>query len=202
MADFPLTYTNVASSSVTIDPTSVEVQLNQRTVRTTSLSGRQQVRSFGTSYYTVTVNLPPMIEEDFEQVKAKLTSLRGGVNTFTLATKPFTNKRVDGRTDAQENISSSSTAIGSTSITTSDSDEFKPGEYFKFSNHDKMYQVISCSGQTLTFEPFLQTAVTNSHHIDSGSANFMTCRLADDNISYKQGADGLTRISFTAIEAI
>ena len=192
----------MAGSSVTIDPTSVEVQLNQRTVRTTSLSGRQQVRSFGTSYYTVTVNLPPMIEEDFEQVKAKLTSLRGGVNTFTLATKPFTNKRVDGRTDAQEDISSSSTAIGSTSITTVGSDEFKPGEYFKFSNHTKMYQVISCSGQTLTFEPFLQTAVTNSHTIKSGSSNQMTCRLADDNISYKQGADGLTRISFTAIEAI
>ena len=202
MADFPLTYTNVAGSSVTIDPTSVEVQLNQRTVRTTSLSGRQQVRSFGTSYYTVTVNLPPMIEEDFEQVKAKLTNLRGGVNTFTLATKPFTNKRVDGRTDAGEAISSSSTAIGATSITTSGSDEFKPGEYFIFSNHSKMYQVITCSGQTLTFEPFLQTAVTNSHTIKSGSSNQMTCRLADDNISYKQGADGLTRISFTAIEAI
>ncbi len=205
MADFPLTYVNVATDSVTVHPSSVDVELNQRTVRTTSLSGRQQVRSFGTSYYTVKVSFPPLIEEDFEQVKAKLTSLRGGLDTFTLATKPFTNKRVDGRTDANEGIASSSTAIGSTSITTSGSNEFKPGEYFKFSGpsgHNKMYQVISCSGTTLNFEPFLQAVVTNSHHIDSGSANEMTCRLADDNISYKQGADGLTRISFTAIEAI
>lgn len=202
MADFPLTYTNVAGDTVTIHPSGVEVNLNQNTVRTTSLSGRQQVRSFGISYYNVTVNLPPLIEEDFEQIKAKLTSLRGGLNTFTLATKPFTNKRVDGRTDANEGIASSSTAIGSTSITTVGSNEFKPGEYFKFSNHNKMYQVITCSGTTLNFEPFLQAVVTNSHHIDSGSANEMTCRLADDNISYKQGADGFTRISFTAIEAI
>jgi hypothetical protein len=205
MADFPLTYTNVAGSSVTINPSSVEVSLNQRTVRTTSLSGRQQVRSFGTSYYNVTVNLPPLGEEDFEQIKAKLTSLRGGIGTFTLATIPFTNKRVDGRTDADEGIASGSTAIGATSITTSGSNEFKPGEYFKFSGpsgHNKMYQVITCSGTTLTFEPFLQAVVTSSHHIDSGSANFMTCRLANDNISYKQGADGFTRISFTAIEAI
>ena len=203
MADFPLTYTNVAGSSVTINPSSVEVSLNQRTVRTTSLSGRQQVRSFGTSYYNVTVNLPPLQDEDFEQIKAKLTSLRGGIGTFTLATIPFTNKRVTGRTDANEGIASSSTAIGATSITTaSPGNEFKPGEYFKFSNHNKMYQVITCSGTTLTFEPFLQAVVTSSHHIDSGSANFMTCRLADDNISYRQGADGFTRISFTAIEAI
>ncbi len=193
----------MAGSSVTVNPASVQVELVSRTIRTTSLSGRQQVRSFGTSYYNVTVNFPPLIEEDFEQVKAKLTALRGGIGTtLTLATKPFTNKRVSGRTDAQENISSSSTAIGSTSITTSGSDKFKPGEYFKFSNHTKMYQVITCSGQTLTFEPFLQTAVTNSHHIDSGSANFLTCRLADDNISYSQGADGFTKISFKAIEVI
>ena len=205
MADFPLTYTNVAGASVTIQPSSVQVELISRTVRTTSLSGRQQVRSFGTSYYTVAVSFPPLIEEDFEQIKAKLTSLRGGIGTFTLATKPFTNKRVSSRTDANEGIGSSSTAIGATSITTSNSNEFKPGEYFKFSGpsgHTKVYQVITCSGTTLTFEPFLQAVVTNSHHIDSGSAMEMTCRLADDNVSYSQGADGLTRISFKAIEAI
>ena len=202
MATFPLTYTNVAGTSVTIDPSSVEVTLNARTIRTTSLSGRQQVRSFGTSYYVVKVNFPPLIEEDFEQVKAKLTQARGGINTITLATKPFTNKRVTGRTDANEGIGSSSTSAGSTSITTSNSDEFKPGEYFKFSNHSKVYQVISCIGATLNFEPGLLTTVTNSHHIDSGSAMEITCRLSEDTISYSQGANGLTRISFTAIEAI
>ena len=160
MADFPLTYTNVAGDSVTVTPASVEVDLNQRTVRTTSLSGRQQVRSFGTSYYVVTLNFPPLIAEDFEQVKAKLTSLRGGVNTFTIATKPFTNKRITGRTDAGEAMPGSA-SVGATSVTTTGSNEFAPGEYFIFSNHTKMYQVISCSGTTLTFEPFLQTAVTN-----------------------------------------
>ena len=201
MADFPLTYTNVAGDSVTVTPASVEVDLNQRTVRTTSLSGRQQVRSFGTSYYVVTLNFAPLIEEDFEQVKAKLTSLRGGVNTFTIATKPFTNKRITGRTDAGEAMPGSA-SVGATSVTTTGSNEFTPGEYFIFSNHTKMYQVISCSGTTLTFEPFLQTAVTNSHTIKSGSSNQMTCRLADDNITYSQGADGFTRISFTALEAI
>lgn len=206
MATFPLTYTNVAGSSVTVNPASVQVELVSRTIRTTSLSGRQQVRSFGTSYYNVTVNFPPLIEEDFEQVKAKLTALRGGIGTtLTLATKPFTNKRVSGRTDAGEAISSSSTAIGSTSITTVGSNEFKPGEYFTFSGpsgHTKMYQVITCSGTTLTFEPFLQAVVTNSHTIKSGSSNQLTCRLADDNITYSQGADGFTKISFKAIEVI
>ena len=150
MADFPLTYTNVAGASATVTPSSVEVELNSRTVRTTSISGRQQVRRFGTSYYVVTLNFPPLIEEDRAQVKAKLTTLRGGVNTFTIATKNFTDKK--GTSSASEGIASSA-AIGATTITMDNSNEFKPGEYIKFSNHTKAYQVISHSGTTLTNEP-------------------------------------------------
>ncbi len=199
MADFPLTYTNVAGASATVTPSSVEVELNSRTVRTTSISGRQQVRSFGTSYYVVTLNFPPLIEEDRAQVKAKLTTLRGGVNTFTIATKNFTDKK--GTSSASEGIASSA-AIGATTITMDNSNEFKPGEYIKFSNHTKAYQVISHSGTTLTIEPPLQTAITGSDTVESGSNFTMTCRLADDNISYTQGADGFSRIQFTAIEAV
>ncbi len=203
MADFPLTYTDVSGASVTISPSTVDVDLNQTTVRTTSLSGRQQVRSFGTSSYIVTLNFPPLDEEDRAQIKAKLTSLRGGVNTFTIATDNFTSKK--GTSTAEEELGSSFTgAVGVTQVTTIGSNEFKPGEYFKFSNHNKVYQVITCSGTTLTFEPFLQTAVAQSsgHDIRSGANFIMTCRLADDNISYSQGADGFSKISFTAIEAI
>jgi len=203
MADFPLTYTNVAGASATVTPSSVEVELNSRTVRTTSLSGRQQVRSFGTSYYVVSLNFPPLIEEDLAQVKAKLTTLRGGVGTFTIATQNFTNKK--GSSTAEEELGSSFTgAIGVTQVTTIGSNEFKPGEYFIFSNHTKAYQVISHSGTTLTFEPPLQTAVAQSsgHDIRSGANFVMTCRLSDDNISYTQGADGFSRIQFSAIEAV
>lgn len=199
MADFPLTYTNVAGASATVTPSSVEVELNSRTVRTTSISGRQQVRSFGTSYYVVTLNFPPLTEEDRAQVKAKLTTLRGGVNTFTIATKNFTDKK--GSSSASEGIASSA-AIGATTVTMDNSNEFKPGEYIKFSNHTKAYQVISHSGTTLTIEPPLQTAITGSDTVESGSNFTMTCRLADDNISYTQGADGFSRIQFTAIEAV
>lgn len=199
MADFPLTYTNVAGASATVTPSSVEVELNSRTVRTTSISGRQQVRSFGTSYYVVTLNFPPLTEEDRAQVKAKLTALRGGVNTFTIATKNFTDKK--GTSGVSEGIASSA-AIGATTVTMDDSNEFKPGEYIKFSNHTKAYQVISHSGTTLTIEPPLQTAITGSDTVESGSNFTMTCRLADDNISYTQGADGFSRIQFTAIEAV
>ena len=199
MADFPLTYTNVAGASATVTPSSVEVELNSRTVRTTSISGRQQVRSFGTSYYMVTLNFPPLTEEDRAQVKAKLTTLRGGVNTFTIATKNFTDKK--GTSSASEGIASSA-AIGATTVTMDNSNEFKPGEYIKFSNHTKAYQVISHSGTTLTIEPPLQTAITGSDTVESGSNFTMTCRLADDNISYTQGADGFSRIQFTAIEAV
>lgn len=203
MADFPLTYTNVAGASVTIQPRSVEVELNQRTVRTTSLSGRQQVRSFGTSFYEVTVTFPPLIDEDRQQVIGKLASLRGGVNTFTINPVNFTNT-LDTSSDT-ENLNTSFTgAVGVTSVTTAGSDEFRPGDYFKFSNHTKTYMVTSCTGQTLNFEPFLQTAVAQAsgHTIQSGSNFFMTCRLADDSVVYSQGADGFNQISFTAIEAI
>lgn len=203
MADFPLTYTNVAGASVTIQPRSVEVELNQRTVRTTSLSGRQQVRSFGTSFYEVTVTFPPLIDEDRQQVIGKLASLRGGVNTFTINPVNFTNT-LDTASDT-ENLNTSFTgAVGVTSVTTAGSDEFRPGDYFKFSNHTKTYMVTSCTGQTLNFEPFLQTAVAQAsgHTIQSGSNFFMTCRLADDSVVYSQGADGFNQISFTAIEAI
>ena len=131
MADFPLTYTDVSGASVTISPSTVDVDLNQTTVRTTSLSGRQQVRSFGTSSYIVTLNFPPLDEEDRAKIKAKLTSLRGGVNTFTIATDNFTSKK--GTSTAEEELGSSFTgAVGVTQVTTIGSAEFKPGEFFKF----------------------------------------------------------------------
>lgn len=200
MADIPLTYTAVDTSSKTISPATVEVTLEQPTSSTTALSGRKQVRSFGSNAYTVKMIFPPLTQEDRLQLTALLASKRGGLTTLTVSPINLQTKKGSAATTAD--IINAESAIGDTTITldATTAGQYTPGEFINFSGHTKAYQVIQQSGNQLTIEPGVLKTVPASNTIKSGSDFQMTVRLSNE-LKFTQTTDNFSSITLEFVES-
>jgi len=203
MADFD-SYINVGNASANIQ--SVELNSNQPTVRTTSLSGRQQVRSFGGQFYSASITMPSMTQESTRRAYAFLMSKRGGRDTFTIA--PNNLKLVSGTQGTS--VGCAAGAIGSTTIALdSGISLYKAGDMIRFldsgdATHDKAYMITldQPSTTTITFEPPLVKAVGASALVKSGTEFEMRVRLANDNITYSIDESGFGSLEFDVVEAV
>lgn len=203
MADFD-SYINVGNASANIQ--SVELTSNQPTVRTTSLSGRQQVRSFGGQFYSASISMPAMTEETTRRAYAFLMSKRGGRTTFTIA--PNNLKQVSGTQGTS--VGCNSASAGATSVTLdSGTSLYKAGDMIRFldsgdTTHDKAYMITQDQAGTTTinFEPPLVKAVGSSALVKSGSEFEMRVRLSDDNITYNIDESGFGTLEFDVVEAV
>lgn len=203
MADFD-SYINTAG----VDVRAIEMTSNQPTVRSTSLSGRQQVRSFGGQFYTATIVMPSMKEADLRRVYAFLMKQRGGTNSFTIA--PSNLKKVTGSQGTS--VGCGAGAIGATTITLdsgSDVSKYKAGDMIRFEDsgdttHDKSYMItVDQPGTTtITFEPPLVKAVSSSGLVKSGSEFEMRVRLQEDTITYDLDETGYGTLEFKIVEVV
>ncbi len=196
MADFDTTLGGTLGNIQAIELRSV-----QPTVRTQSISGRQQVRSFSSQYYTARLVMPQLTQADVRRVMAFLIKQQGGFSTFTIA--PHNLQQVTGTQGTS--VGCAAGAIGATSIALdSGTGLYKMGDMIKFSGHSKAYMITQDQGGTTTinFEPALVSAVGSSETIKSGSTFEMTVRLAGDVNTYQMGNDGFGTIEFDIVEAI
>lgn len=193
MADF----NNMLPSGVDIQ--AIEFKSNQPTVKTQSLSGRTQTRTFGGQFWSATIEMPPLTQEDLRVVYAFLVKQKGSASTFTIS--PYNLQQSSGTQSASEAITTGA-GLGANSVTTTGSNEFSVGDMINFSNHTKAYMVTQVSGQTLTFEPGLLTAVTSSHTVESKGNFELTVRLEGDEFMYSTGNDLYSRLKFDIVEAI
>lgn len=201
MADFD-SYINTAG----VDVRAIELTSNQPTVRSTSLSGRQQVRSFGGQFYTATITMPSMKEADLRRVYAFLMSKRGGKDSFTIA--PANLKQVSGTQSTS--VGCGAGTIGATTITLdSGTSLYKAGDMIRFEDssdttHDKAYMItVDQPGTTtITFEPPLVKAVSSNGLVKSGSEFEMRVRLLDDTITYDLDETGYGTLEFKIVEVV
>jgi hypothetical protein len=196
MADF----NNILPAGVDIQ--ALELSSIQPTVRTQSLSGRIQTRSFGGQVWTMKIKMPPLDNEAIRAIYSFLMKQRGGLNTFTIA--PANLKKIRGTQSATETLATGC-SIGANSVTTSHSNEFANGDMFIFAGtagHTKAYMVTNVSGTTLTFEPPAVSAVNSSDTIKSNTLFEMTVRLADDEIKYSETFNNLATLTFNVVEAV
>lgn len=196
MADFDTTLGGTLGNIQAIELRSV-----QPTVRTQSISGRQQVRSFASQYYTARIVMPSLTQADVRRVMAFLVKQQGGFSTFTIA--PHNLQQVSGTQGTS--VGCAAGAVGATSIVLdSGTGLYKMGDMIKFSGHSKAYMITQDQGGTTTinFEPALVSAVGSSETIKSGSTFEMTVRLAGDVNTYQMGNDGFGTIEFDIVEAI
>ena len=198
MADFN-TMLATLSAGADADITAIEFKSNQPTVRTQSLSGRLQTRTFGGQVWSATITMPPLTQADLRKVYAFLVKQKGSASTFTIAPVNLTN--ASGTQSASESIATGA-SVGANAVTTSGSNEFAVGDMIKFSNHTKAYMGTQVSGQTLTFEPGLTTAVTSSHTVESKGNFEMTVRLDGDEFTYAIDNTNFGSIEFSIVEAI
>ena len=182
-----------------VDIQAIELKSNQPTVRTQSLSGRTQTRTFGGQYWSARIEMPPLTQADLRVVYAFLVKQKGSASTFTIS--PYNLQQSSGTQSASEAISSGA-SVGDTSVTHTGSNSYGVGDVINFSNHPKAYMVTEVSGQTITFEPALTTAVTTSHTIESKGNFEMTVRLDGDEFAYKTGNDLYSSLKFDIVEAI
>ena len=183
------------------DIQAMELRSVQPTVRTQSLSGRQQVRSFSTQFYTARIVMPQLTQADLRRVYAFLVKQQGGFGTFSIAPHNLTQK--SGTQNTSEDVNAG--AVGATSIALdSGTNKFKMGDMIKFSGHTKAYMITQDQGgsTTINFEPPLVSAVGGSESVKSGTDFEMTVRLAGDINTYNMGNDGFGTIEFDVVEAI
>ncbi len=186
----------------TVDIRALQLQSNQSTIVTTSLSGRSQVRSFGGQFWSGQVDMPPMTETETRKIYGFLISKRGAFTSFTIAPANLTT--VTGTQSASEALSAGN-SVGGRTVTTVGSNEFGIGDMIKFSgptNHNKAYMVTACSGNTLTFEPGLTAVVTASHTVESKENFELTVRLDGDVFGYDMGPDRFSNLKFKFFEAV
>ena len=197
MADFDTTLGGTIGEIQAIELRSV-----QPTVRTQTISGRQQVRSFASQFYTARIVMPQLTQADVRRVMAFLVKQQGGFATFTIAPHNLTQK--SGTQSTSVNVGSAS--VGATSIALdTGTNLFKMGDMIKFSGHSKAYMITEDQGGTTTinFEPPLVSAVDGaSESVKSGTDFFMTVRLSGDVNTYSMGNDGFGQIEFEIVEAI
>lgn len=180
----------------------VELTSNQPTVQTQSISGRRQVRSFASQYYSMKITMPPMTEADLRRVYAFLVKQQGAKNTFTIA--PLNLKNCSGTQSASEAVQAGTT--GDTSIDLdSNTGLFKSGDMIKFSGHTKAYMVTQdqgASSTTVNFEPPLVSDVAGTETIESKTNFEMTVRLDGDKNTYTVDQEGFGYLEFDVVEAV
>ena len=188
-----------ASPTLNTDITAIELTSNQPTVTTQRLSGRTQVRSFGGHFWSARIVMPQLSQEKLRRIYAFLVQQKGSLTTFTISPTNLAN--VSGAQGNSEDIASAA-AIGATTVTMDDSNEFAAGDMINFSGHTKSYIVTDHDGTSLKFEPALVSAVADTETVKSKDLFKLTVRLAGESVKYFEGADGFATLEFDVVEAV
>ena len=193
----------------TIGFKSLQFQDNRPTILNQTLSGKKSARLIGGQYFSFTVQMPPMTQENGQAYFAFLQKQKGSFEDFTIAA-PLDNL---GAAKAETDIlANGAQAIGDGSIaldgfTENQSGALKAGDLIKFTGHTKVYMVqadidANSSGQlTVLISPSLVTAIANNSAVVVNKPQF-TVYLSSGEIIYSTDSSGFYSISFDVRESI
>jgi len=171
--------------------------LNFRSITPTiinrSLSGIENRTQVAGQYWTFTARFSTLTEEKRKELLGYLMSLRGNLNTDTIALPEPLNDSSGNYTGNITNVSGSAGALSCTASVTSNSTLIlKAGDIIKFGNHNKVYMVTSnatsngSGAVTINFFPALRTAVSSGTCTHKDVT--MTVRVVNPEISFQMGA--------------
>tara|TARA_R110000764_G_scaffold44175_2_gene99453 strand:- start:483 stop:1088 length:606 start_codon:yes stop_codon:yes gene_type:complete len=193
----------------TVNFTSLQFKDNRPTLLNQTLSGRKQVRQIGSQYFSFTVQMPPMKQEDSQAYFAFLQKQKGSFEDFTIAA-PLDNLGAGKlQTDIQvvgaHVVADASIALDG--FTANQTGSLKAGDLIKFANHSKVYMVqsdtaSSSSGAlTVLISPPLVQALTDNNAVTVNKPQF-TVYLENNEIMYSTSSSGFYSISFDVREVI
>ena len=191
----------------------INVKSEQRTLVSTTDSGKTFRRQIDGQRWSFTVTYPLMPRSTFAPIQAFMIKQRSQKENFTITFPSYLN------TQGNENTTINVNGVHAVGDTTIDIDGFhadgdhrlKAGDFIKFSGHSKVYMIMadviaSSNAATVTIEPPLTTALANDETVTYDSVPF-TVHLSSDvqefqaNQSNNEGKP-LFKYEFDVIESL
>ena len=191
----------------------INVKSEQRTLVSTTDSGKTFRRQIDGQRWSFTVSYPLMPRSTFAPIQAFIIKQRSQKENFTITFPSYLN------TQGNENTTINVNGVHAVGDTTIDIDGFhadgdhrlKAGDFIKFSGHSKVYMIMadviaSSNAATVTIEPPLTTALANDETVTYDSVPF-TVHLSSDvqefqaNQSNNEGKP-LFKYEFDVIESL
>ena len=174
-----------------------------------TLSGKKTARQIGGQYFSFSVAMPPMTQEEAQSIFAFLQKQKGGFENFTIqyptdnlgANKSQTDILVAGVHTATD----ASIALGGFDANTSG--VLKAGDLIKFANHTKVYMVqsdIDSDGTgacTVLISPSIVSNLADEEAVTVNRPSF-TVYLSSNEIMYTTDTSGLYNIGFEVREVV
>lgn len=188
---------------------SANISSEQKTIITTTTSGRVQTRQIDGQKFIITLDYAPMTRSNFAPIKAFLMKQRARLNTFTIIPPVVSNAQgvASGTISVNGAITSGATTCIIDGMAVSTNDILKAGDYFRFAGQNKVYMAVEdldsdASGEgTLTFEPPLRSDVADDVALVYDNVDF-TVRLRNDIQEYSIITDNLYKYEIDLIEDI
>jgi hypothetical protein len=169
-----------------VDFQAVNFQSEQRTLRSTTDSGKTFRRQIDGQRWTFTLSYPLKTRTEFAPIQAFIIKQRSGKENFTITFPSYFNAQ--GSETGTVRVVNAHTA-GDTTITVDGhaadtAGSFKAGDLIKFANHSKVYMIVedvtpSSNASTLTIEPPLVNTLANDEQVNYDSITF-TVHLNSD----------------------
>ena len=169
-----------------VDFKAVNFQSEQRTLRSTTDSGKTFRRQIDGQRWTFTLSYPLKTRTEFAPIQAFIIKQRSGKENFTITFPSYFNAQ--GSETGTVRVVNAHTA-GDTTITVAGhaadtAGSFKAGDLIKFANHSKVYMIVedvtpSSNASTLTIEPPLTSALSDNEQVNYDSLTF-TVHLNSD----------------------
>ena len=160
----------------------VNLKSTHNNLKSTTISGRVQVRTIGGQKWEFSAKYNPMTRAEFQPVFAFVTSQQGSLGTFTIV-PPVVGSTSGTATGTA--LVNGATSAGATSVPVDGfTGTIKAGDFVRF-GHTKVYMVtadIDGAGD-LSIEPALITGVSNDETMTYNGVAF-TMRLRNDVQQY------------------
>jgi len=195
-----------------VDFTAFNIKSNQKTLVSTTDSGKTYRRQVDGQRWSFTVSYPLMTRANFQPIMAFIVQQRSQKESFTITFPSYLNATGNetGTVLINGAHSVADTTIAMDAFAGDGAGRFKAGDFIKFA-HSKVYMVVtdvtsSSNAATVTIEPPLTTALTNNSSVTYDSIPF-TVHLTSDIQEFTSGqvnssGDPLIKFEFDVIEAI
>jgi len=191
-----------------IKPKAINLVDNRPTLINHALSGRRVVRSIGSQYFTLSIELPILSKDDAMDVFAFLQKQKNSFETFNYE-YPITNRganrtQTDITVNGAHSVGDSTIALSGFDASTND--VLKAGDLIKFNGHSKVYMVQSdlnsdgSGNGTVAISPSLVETLSDTEAVDVDQPNFTV--YLDGDVLFSTDASGYYDISFNLREVI
>lgn len=194
----------------------VTIKNNQPNIVTISTSGRRQVKTQQTQFWSFNATYPPMKRADWAPIAGFMAKQRGSAESFVVVLPEYSNTQ--GNATLTITVNGAHTA-GDTSISVSGqsglSDALKAGDFIRFSTgtnaHNKVYMVtddldFTGASGTLNIQPGLVTALDGGSTGTAETVQYngveFTVFMAGDVQEYNTGLAGMVEYELELREAL